>query len=251
LRIAPIRSQLVPGQPLIRPSPNHAIYSVMLEIIDLTVTDRAYNDVRSFGLQMYNTPSKSVWFQNILTCLLDAILREYDNLRIGMDKDSTLLVAWGCRNSLELNVLTKYVLQSGANAKNFADDVWIDAIDVFSSFREWLRFHSPTSQAPGLDQTIADLQSQKTSIGIVRNTYLHVSDIAKAVGFEEEYKRMHKATSKLVHPTAFSVLGNPDERENFGSELRQNFFLAGIRYGLDAFTEMKEHVEKHGVEPLP
>jgi hypothetical protein len=48
----------------------------MPEIIDLTVTDRAYNDVRSFGTQMYNTPSKSVWFQNILTCLLDSILRE-------------------------------------------------------------------------------------------------------------------------------------------------------------------------------
>jgi len=227
------------------------IHSVMPECIDLTVADRAYNDVRAFGTQMYNTLSKSVWFQNILTCLLDAILREYDSLRIGMDKDSTLLVAWGCRNSLELNVFTKYVLQSSANARNFADDVWIDTIDVFSSFREWLRFHSPTSQSPGLDQTIANLQSQKANNGITRNTYLRVGDLAKTVGFEEEYKRMHKATSKLVHPTAFSVLGNPDERENLGAELRQNFFLTGIRYGLDAFTEIKEHVAKHAVEPLP
>jgi hypothetical protein len=226
------------------------IYSVMAECIDLSVTDRAYNDMRSFGTQMYNTPSKSVWFQNILTCLLNALLREYDDsLRIGMDKDSTLLVAWGCRNSLELNVFTKYVLQGSDNAKSFADDLWIDSLDIFTSFREWPRFHSPASQAPGLDQTIANLQSQKAKIA--RNTYLRVSDLAKTVGFEEEYKRMHKATSKLVHPTAFSVLGNPDERESLGAELRQNFFMTGIRYGLDAFTEIKDHVEKHGVEPLP
>jgi hypothetical protein len=222
----------------------------MAECIDLSVTDRAYNDVRSFGAQMYHTPSKSVWFQNILTCLLNALLREYDDsLRIGMDKDSTLLVAWGCRNSLELNVFTKYVLQSSANAESFADDLWIDSLDIFTSFREWLRFHSPTSQAPGLDQTIANLQSRRAKIA--RNTYLRVSDLAKTVNYEDEYKRMHKATSKLVHPTAFSVLGDPDERENLGAELRQNFFMTGIRYGLDAFTEIKDHVEKHGVEPLP
>lgn len=203
----------------------------MAERIDLSVTDRAYNDVRSFGTQMYNTRSKSVWFQNILTCLSDAILREYDNLRIGMDKGSTVLVAWGCRKGLELNVFTKYVLQSSANAESFSDDLWIDSLDVFTSFREWLRFHSPTSQAPGLDQTIANLQSQKAKIA--PTTYLRVSDLADTVGFEEEYKRMHKATSKLVHPTAFSVLGNPDERESLGAELRQNFFMTGIRYGLD------------------
>ncbi|HEY2459687.1 MAG TPA: DUF5677 domain-containing protein [Candidatus Acidoferrum sp.] len=217
----------------------------------MPVADRAFNDVRSFGMQIYNTPAKSVWFQNILTCLLDANLREYDNLRVGMDKDSTLLVAWGCRNMLELNVFTKYVLQCSANAKNFADDVWIDAIDVFSSFREWLRFHSPTGQAPGLEQTIDNLKSQKSGMGIARNTYLRVNEIAVAVNFEEEYKRMYKATSKLVHPTAFSVLGNPDERQHLGAELRQNFFLTGIRYGLDAFTEMRDYVAKHGVEPLP
>jgi hypothetical protein len=182
---------------------------------------------------------------------LDANLREYDNLRTGIDKGSTLLVAWGCRNMLELNVLTKYVLQNGANAKNFADDLWIDTIDVFSAFREWLRFHSPTDEAPGLDQTIVNLQSQKAKIGITRNAHLRVGEIAKTVNFEEEYKRMHKATSKLVHPTAFCVLGSPDERKNLGAELRQNFFMTGIRYGLDAFTEMSDYVATHGVEPLP
>jgi hypothetical protein len=223
----------------------------MPEVIDLTITDRAFEDVSSFGMQMYSTPAKSVWFQNILTRLLEAIQREYGNLRVGMDKNSTLLVGWGCRNSLELNVFTKYVLQSSANAKNFADDMWIDAVDVFSSFREWLRFHNPASQAPALDQTIANLQSRKASLGNARDTYLRVGEIAKTVGFEEEYKRMQKATSKLVHPTAFSVLGDPDETESLGAELRHTFFVTGIRYGLDAFTEMKEHVAKHGVEPLP
>jgi hypothetical protein len=59
-----------------------ATLNQMPEIIDLTVTDRAFNEVRSFGMQMYNTPSKSVWFQNILTCLLDANLREKSTVHL-------------------------------------------------------------------------------------------------------------------------------------------------------------------------
>jgi hypothetical protein len=217
-------------------------------VIDLNVSDRAFNEVREFGTQLYAMRTQTVWFQNVLVCLLDAILREYENLRAGMDK-STLLVAWACRNMLELIIFTKYTLAKGSNAKDFVDDMWIDAVDIFSSFREFIRFHDPARQAARLEQTIDNLKSQKAKHGIVRG-YLKVSEMAVAVDFAEEYRRMHKATSKLVHPTAFSVLGKADE-EALGNELKQIFFLAAVRYGLDAFNEMKDYVAKQGVEPLP
>jgi hypothetical protein len=219
----------------------------MWELIDLTVADQHYKLMKTYRTELDAMTSQSMEFAAILTSLLDAILREYDNLRTGIDKNSTALVAWGCRNSLELVVFTKYVLRSSANAKNFAEDVWIDASDIFTAFREWLRSHDPTAQAPKLEQNIARLQSKLSG-----RSYLRVSELAKIVGFEDEYKRIHKATSKLVHPTAFSVLGYSDGgTDALGPELRQNFFATGIRYGLDALKDIKDHVEKHGVEPLP
>jgi hypothetical protein len=195
---------------------------------------------------LYGMNTKTVWFQNVLVCLLDANLREYDNLIAGLDK-STMLVAWACRNMLELNIFTKYTLAKGSYARDFTDDMFIDAVDIFSSFREWLLFHNPAARLTELDGTLAALKGGKAGQNIVRASYLRVSKIAEIVKFSDEYRTMSKATSKLVHPTAFSVLGKPDEDK----ELRRNFFLAAIRYGLDAFHEVQDHVEKHGVEPLP
>jgi hypothetical protein len=193
-------------------------------------------------------PTQSGWFQNVLVCLLDAILREYENLEPAFDKP-TMFMAWACRNMLELNVFTKYTLAKKSYARMFYDDGMIDAIDVFSSFREWLVFHSPSANTIQLDGTIANLKAAKARQGIVRKRYLKANEIARVVNFSDEYRTMNTVTSKLVHPTAFSVLGRADE-DMLGKELRQNFCFAAIGYGLDAFTEMKAHVEKQGVEPV-
>ncbi len=60
---------------------------------------------------------------------------------------------------------------------------------------------------------------------------------------------MNKVTSKLVHPTAFSVLGKSDEGEL--GQLKPIFFNAGVWYALGAFNEIRKYVAKNGVEPLP
>ena len=63
-----------------------------------------------------------------------------------------------------------------------------------------------------------------------------------------EYQYMNKVTSKLVHPTAFSVLGKSDESEL--GNLKLILFNSGVRYGLEAFNEIREYVTKNGIEPL-
>ncbi len=95
--------------------------------IDLELTDKAFQKIQEFGVQLQVEPTQTIWFQNMLMCLLTALLREYRSLTVGFKK-STPLLAWACRNMLELNIYTKYVLLNGSNAKDFADDMWIDAI---------------------------------------------------------------------------------------------------------------------------
>jgi hypothetical protein len=50
----------------------------------------------------------------------------------------TGLEAWACRNLLELDIFTKWILQSDANAKRFVADVAIDRTELFESIKEWL-----------------------------------------------------------------------------------------------------------------
>jgi hypothetical protein len=64
----------------------------------------------------------------------------------------------------------------------------------------------------------------------------------------EEYQRMNKVASKLVHPTAFSILVERDEGEL--GNLKSIFFNAGVRYALEPYNEIRQYVAKNGVEPI-
>lgn len=217
-------------------------------LIASDLTDKGFERIVEYGKWLQDAPTQTIWFQNTLICLLSAFLREYQSLKVGFKK-STPLLAWACRNMLELNVFTKYALLNGSNAKAFSEDMWIDAIDIFRSFREWIRFQEPSGKMPELDQTIANFEAEKVKRGITRKNYLRASSMAVAVGFAEEYQHMNKTTSKLVHPTAFSVLVKQDEGEL--GNLKPIFFNSGIRYAFEAFDLVKEYVAKNGVEPLP
>src|ERR1700693_537411 len=145
--------------------------------IDLGATAKAFNILYEYGVWLQDEPTHTIWFQNTLTCLLSALLREYRNLTVGFKK-STPLLAWGCRNMLELDIFTKYILLKGSYAKDFADDMWIDAIDIFSSFRAWIKVHDPAALMPELDNTISNILSEKAKQGVARNQYLRVSKMA-------------------------------------------------------------------------
>lgn len=216
--------------------------------VDIELTDQAFQKLCVFGVALQDKPTQTIWFRNTLICLLNALLREYRSLTVGFEK-STPLLAWACRNMLELNIFTKYVLLKGSYAKDFADDMLIDAIDIFSSFREWVRFHDPAGEMPELEQTIENFETQKAAQGVTRKKYLRVGGMAAAVNFSDEYKHINRVTSKLVHPTAFSVLGKADEGEL--GRLKTIFFNAGVRYAVEAFNEIVDYIAKNDIEPLP
>lgn len=85
--------------------------------------------------------------------LLISIVREYQHLRLGYEKD-TALEAWACRNLLELDIYVKYVLTSETSAKRFIGDVAIDGIELFESMKEWMRATAPTVETLALDKTL-------------------------------------------------------------------------------------------------
>lgn len=219
-----------------------------MQVLDLELADRGFKEIESFGVWLELEPTQTIWFKNTLICLISALVREYRSLTVGFKK-STPLLAWACRNMLELNIYAKYTLLKRSNAKDFADDRWIDAIEIFESFRDWVRFHDPDILTPGINETIRNFKTEKAKQGITRTGYLRVHKMASDVKFSEEYRYLNKVASKLVHPTAFSVLGAIDEGEL--RQLRPILFNSGVRFAVEAFTEIRQYVIKNGVEPLP
>ncbi len=218
-----------------------------MEAVDKKLADDAFREIEALGAWLQDQPTHTIWFQNTLICVLSALLREYRSLTVGLKK-STPLLAWACRNMLELNICTKYILLKGSNAKDFADDMWIDAIEVFVSFRDWIRLHGPGVPTPELDLAIADFQAEKAKRGITRGSYLKTHKMATVVNFGEEYMHMNKVASKLLHATAFSVLGSFDEGE---VGLKPILFNQGVRFGVEAGNTVRRYVNNNGVEPPP
>jgi len=170
-----------------------------MQAFDLKLADKTFGEIQSFGVWLDKEPTRTVWFHNMLLCLINALVREYRNLVIGYKK-STPLLASACRNMLELNIYTKYAFIKGSNARDLVDDRWIDAIEIFKSFRNWVRFHDPGMLTPGIDETIRNFETVKAKQGITRTGYLRMKKMASDVNFREEYEHMNKVASKLVPP---------------------------------------------------
>jgi hypothetical protein len=108
----------------------------LLSDSEIDLVDRAFAQIRDFGITLQDQDTRTLWFRNLLICILNTTLREYQHLKIGYRK-STGFLAWACRNLLELDIYAQYALLSKANAKRFVDDRIIDADDIFESFKTW------------------------------------------------------------------------------------------------------------------
>ena len=61
--------------------------------------------------------------------------------------------------------------------------MWIDAIEIFSSFGAWIKVHEPAGVMPVLDQIITNFLSKKAKEGVTRTSYLRAQDMAAVVNF--------------------------------------------------------------------
>jgi hypothetical protein len=217
------------------------------------IADRLFNmregaqaDLKALHDYLNEQPSRTPWFFNTITALLRGLGREYRYLNIGYAKDGRLL-AWACRNLLEIDLYTEYSLRSEANASAFADDQILDALDIFSAFKKWLMVGDPNGTTPTLDATIASIDHVRAQLGVTRSKYLKTEDIAKSLNRLEEYKHFNKVSSKLIHPTAYSILAA--QQESAQLLLKPYLYRAGTFYLTTAYKFVRNHVEKLGTAP--
>lgn len=260
LRASPLKPKCgLSGPPSPRLSPGfHAAGSLCKNdrmgqnepIIELRRSEAAFAQLREFGSGLRPVDEESGWFFQIVFELIDAALSNYRQLRAGYNEDNNQLLAWACRNLLELAIFTKYVVISEANARRFADDRLIDGCDIITSLRALELHIDPQSDTRLLDDALSRMQAQMAAEGVTAKRHLATAELADLVGMREDYVCMNRVCSKAVHPTAWSVLAM-NKGENCFSQSRPIFFSSGVRYGCDLYLAIKEHNSTHGMRPKP
>lgn len=211
----------------------------------LRKTDDAFLKFDAFTHSLFPTDEETGRFYHIVSALSDAAKINYMTLRKAFDDDEQTLMAWSCRNLLELAIFTKFVLSSKANADEFAADRLIDGLQIATSLKK-LEFHlNPQQTVSELDPVIEEFAKQKSDEGIKRTNYRLTRELAIQVGMLEEYEAVNKVCSKFVHPTAWSLLTADIGPARF-PEACNIFYATGAEYFTTVFAEIAPHIRKWG-----
>lgn len=213
---------------------------------DIEALDEAFAAVRAFAAEVRESPSKACWFRDVLAALLEAAPGEYRHLKLGL-RHSTGLLAWACRNLLELNIYTQYVLQSESNARRFALNRVADGIDTFDSFQTWLARNDASLVPPEVDAALQQLAGQRAQEDEPAPRLYSLKYLSAEVGLADEYAHMTRICSKLAQPGVFSVMAGEADLQMFQPAL----FRAGAGHGMEIYLAVKEHFERFGSVPRP
>ena len=188
------------------------------------------------------------YFFEVVRELVDASLTNYQALRRGFVEYDYSLLAWACRNLLELTIFLKFALLSGENARRFADDRLVDGVEMLTALRNLELHYDAQASTATLDDALRRMNAQITAENVTASGHLKVRDLAEDVGLKEDYASVNRVCSKLVHPTSWSVLAMNKGKNSF-PEARELLFLYGIGYLGHIVIATREHNQKQGMRP--
>jgi len=177
-----------------------------LPLPHLDLIQKAFSQLNKLGNEIKPVDEQNGWFFQIVFELIDATLSNYDQMKVGYKDNNNHMLAWACRNLLELAIFTKFVLISESNARRFAEDRLVDGCDIITSLKSLELHIDPKSDTRLLDDALARMRAQMATEGVTVKKHLVTADLAGIVEMKEDYLCMNRVCSKLVHPTAWSIL---------------------------------------------
>jgi hypothetical protein len=210
-------------------------------------TDDAFRAFDTFTRSLSPTDEETGSFYHIVSALSDATKTNYVTLRKAFEDDEQTLMAWSCRNLLELAIFTKFALSSKANADEFAADRLIDGLQIGTSLKKLELYLNPQQVGSALDAVIDQFKKQMSDEGITRTKFHTVKELAKQVEMLDEYETINKVCSKFVHPTAWSLFTADIGSVRF-PEARDVFYGCGAQYFVTVYAEIAPHIRKWGLK---
>jgi hypothetical protein len=219
-----------------------------------------------------------IWFRNLLCGILNCAMMDYKSVEIGAQK-SAYLAAWGCRNLLELKVITEYILASKKNALDFKNELAIDAKEFYEAIGKRHRsihkqlladvsemaekeeglmkevlseaFRNEAKRGPQTEESDSEAEVWRQLIsefGLKNNSKpKRISDIASQINKKESFDPMFKICSKIMHRTCFSIASSMIQ----GSLDAMISFLAdsGVCEMLSIYQLINKYHIEYGVQP--
>lgn len=225
-------------------------------------------------------PDEQTWFRNLLVGILNCAATDYKTVEIGVEK-LVALAAWGCRNLLELKVLTEYVLTSEETAVAIQGDLVLDAKEFYeavskshvSAHRQYLDALSElANQEQGVlrakleevlerdaklgpqtgesDAEAEGFRQFQLSMGLKPNAKPKMAgEIADLLQQKADFGPLNKICSKLMHRTVLSIAsstaqGSLDAIVPFLKSTAGNALL-------QIYGDIKRYVETTGIQVPP
>jgi hypothetical protein len=192
-------------------------------------TDDAFRSFDILTRALRPTDEETGRLYHIVSALSEAAKSNYITVRKAFEDDEQTLMAWSCRNLLEIAIFTKFALSSKANADEFAADRLIDGLQIGISLRKLELHLNPGLTVSALDEVIERFEKQMSDEGVTRVTYQTARELAKRVEMSEDYETLNKVCSKFVHPTSWSLFTADLGSERF-PEARDIFYGCGAQY---------------------
>jgi hypothetical protein len=198
-------------------------------------------------LDPQNVTEENSKFCQVVLALCTAAESNYEKLRESYDKADYVSLALSCRNLLEVAIFTQFVLQSKANADEFAADRLIDTADIAISLKSLVSQLQPSGDVADLDEAIRLCHKQVAEEGVSRDKYLRTSQLATKLNMRAEYDSMNTLCSKFVHPTSWSLFNLSEVATQFPIA-RELLFSVGAKYLAMVYAEVRPHITKYGLQ---
>jgi hypothetical protein len=218
--------------------------------IPIEQTEIIANKLKTLGNSLRPVNDEEYFFFEILREMVISTITNCDLLVQGHKSANDNLVAWACRNLLEISVFTKYVLTSRGNARRFGQDRIIDGCDIARSLIG-LELHCyPKSDTCVLDDWLTRMEAQGAAEGVTGSKFLPTSTLAEQVGMKDDFKAINRVCSKLVHPTAWSIISMNSGMNSF-PQIRETLFARATGYICEIYLAIKAHNARQGMRPNP
>jgi hypothetical protein len=206
----------------------------MISPEDLETLDEAFAVMREFAGEVRDSQRDEEWFRDMLAGLLEAGATEYRHMKLGL-RQSTGLLAWACRNLLELNIYTQYVLQSESNAQRFGLNRVADGIDTFDAFKTWLARNDASLVPPEVDAALEELADVRAREDEPPPRLYSLKYLSAEVGLADEYANLTRICNKLAQPGVYAVMGDAEQLR----ALQPALFRAGAGHGMEMYQAVK------------
>jgi hypothetical protein len=185
-------------------------------------------------------------FFHICSVLTEGAVENYRVLRGGLLSQDQTACALRCRNLLEISIFTQYVLLSKQNAQAFSEDRLIDGRQLAMSLKELELSLNPHLVESQFEGKISEFTEKIHREGVTRPSYTTTRTMARALQVEVEYNRINSLSSKLIHPTSWSLFTADQGNERF-TEACPLFFSQGAMYLATTHSTLVRHLKAHGL----